>query len=390
MIRPLLVCAMVFALLSAAGCGAEEPAPDQGAAAPEVDIHAEAPLIRIGYVKQDHHSALFVAALRGDAMKELYPVYLAHLGEDYYALIKDGAKVAEVQLVQSQGAMEVPNNMNAGLFDIGFGGVAAFANSADRGSGIRMISPLHFDGDMLVVAADNEAATDWDSFVAWVMSSPEPVTVAFKSPTAVAVVLLEGALNHSGVPYSYQSNPQPGSRVLLYNAQGEANLNPALTEGTIQAYVSNNPHPALAEHQGIGRVVCSLSDLPPGIFGDHPCCALAATGAIISGNPEGVAAVLELMTYATDYINKNREDAAAAVSEWCGVPVEVTLESMATSMYDMTLDQRFMTNMHIILDHMRGLNVFTGGMATEDRAAVEALLYDFSMIPAENNRMQVQ
>jgi len=377
----LTVPVLLVLMLGAFGCGSEEPAPPAAEQPVPVDLAAEAPLIRVGYVKQDHHSAMFVSALRGERMSELYPVYLAPLGEGYYALVKDGVKVAEIQVIESQGAMEVPNNMNAGLFDIGFGGVAAFASSADRGTGIRIVSPLHFDGDMLVVAADNEAVVDWDSFVEWVMNSPEPVTVAFKSPTAVAVVLLEGALNHSGIPYSYQSNPQPGSRVLLYNAQGEGNLNPALTEGTIQAYVSNNPHPALAEHSGIGRVVCSLSELPPGIFGDHPCCAIAATSAIIAANPEGVAAVLELFVYATDYMNSNRDDAAAAVSEWCGVPLEVTLESMGTSVYDMTVNQRFIDNMHIILDHMRGLNVFTGELLSTDHAVVDEVLFDFSLLP---------
>jgi ABC-type nitrate/sulfonate/bicarbonate transport system substrate-binding protein len=168
--------------------------------------------------------------------------------------------------------------------------------------------------------------------------------------------------------------------VLLYNAQGEANLNPSLSEGTIQAYVSNNPHPAIAEHNGIGHVVCSLSDLPPGIFGSHPCCALAATADIVESSPVEVAVLLELFGYATDYINIYREDAAEAVSQWCGVPYEVTLVSMATSTYDMELNQTFLDNMHIILNHMRSLSVFTGPLAGQDRAAVEGVLYDFSMI----------
>jgi len=368
-------------VLFAAGCG--EPAPpasDVQGNAP-VDLTAETPVIRVGYVKQDHHSAMFVAALLGDVMSGLYPVYLAPLGGDYYALVKDGVKVAEIQAVQSQGAMEVPNNMNAGLFDIGFGGVTASAASADMGTGIRIISPLHFNGDMLVVASDNVQVNDWDSFVQWAMESPVPVTVGFKSPSAVAVILLEGALQHSEVPYSYQSNPQPGSRVILYNAQGEANLNPALTEGIVQAYVSNNPHPALAEHNGIGRVVCSLSDLPPGIFGDHPCCVLAATPGILAENPDGTAAVLELFSYATDYINTHRDSAAAAVSEWCGVPLEVTLESMASSVYNVSLDDRFMGNMHTVLDHMRSLGLFTGPLSQADPAVEEAVLYDFSLLP---------
>ncbi len=92
------------------GCG-EQPETTAETTENQLDIHAEAPLIRVGYVKQDHHSAMFVAALRGEEMSELYPVHLVHLGEDFYALIKDGVKVAEIQTIQSQGAMEVPNNM---------------------------------------------------------------------------------------------------------------------------------------------------------------------------------------------------------------------------------------------------------------------------------------
>lgn len=371
-----------MAALLLAGCG-EQPETTAETTENQLDIHAETPLIRVGYVKQDHHSAMFVAALRGEEMSELYPVHLVHLGEDFYALIKDGVKVAEIQAIQSQGAMEVPNNMNAGVFDIGFGGVAAFASSNDRGSGIRIISPLHFDGDMLVVSADNDQVNDWDSFVTWVMNSPEPVTIAFKSPTSVAVVILEAALTHQGIPYSYSSSPAPGSKVLLYNAQGAANMNPALMEGLIDGFVSNNPHPFLSAHNGIGRVVVPLHELPPGVFGDHPCCALAATSEILAENPEGVAAVLELFTYATDYMNTSREDAAEAVSQWCDVPIEVTLPSMATSIYDMHVTPEFISNMHLILENMRALGILTGPMAADDREAVEAELFDFSHLPVE-------
>jgi NitT/TauT family transport system substrate-binding protein len=363
------------------GCGEQPPEPAAGT--PELDIYAEAPLIRVGYVKQDHHSAMFVSALRGQEMSEVYPVYLVHLGEDFYALIKDGEKVAEVQAIQSQGAMEVPNNMNAGVFDIGFGGVAAFASSNDKETGVTIVSPLHFDGDMLVVSIENDQVEDWQSFVEWAMNSPEPVTIAFKSPTAVAVVILEAGLTAAGVPYSYSANPQPGSQVLLFNAQGEANLNPMLQEGTIDGYVSNNPHPFLSAHNGIGKVVAALHELPPGIFGDHPCCALAATASIIDSNPAEVAAVLELFMYATDYINTNPEDAAAAVSDWCGVPYDVSLASMATSIYDMRVSPEFMSNMHLILENMRSFGIFTGPLLEDDGQAVEEHLYDFSLLPEE-------
>jgi len=390
--RYALVLALLLPVLAfvLAACGEPpEPGPDAApvdtaAAEPvaEPDLAVEAPLLRIGYVKQDHHAALFVAALRGDRMRDEYPVYLVPLGEQFYALIDGGVKVAELELVPSEGAINVPNNMVAGLFDVGFGGVAAFMSSADQGSGIRIISPLHSRGDMLVVAAGNEAVTDWAGFLAWVESADEPVTVGFKGPQSVALIIFEAALTEAGVPWSMQASPVEGSQVLLYNAQSEANLNPALENGTVDAYVSNNPACAMAEHNGIGRCVAELSDLPPGSFANHPCCAIAATSAIIGSNPAEIASFLRLMRAATDYMNANPEDAAAAASEWIGTPLEVEIASMATSGYDMTVTDTWKADNKVVLDYMRSLGAFTGGLAADDPAVNEALLYDFSLLEA--------
>ena len=345
----------------------------------EVDLSVEVPLLKIGFVKQDHHSAVFVAALRSEEMSGMYPVYLVPLGEQFYALVEDGIKVAEIEFVQSQGAINVPNNMAAGLFEIGFGGVVPFASSADKGSGVRIIAPMHSRGDMLVVAADNEDVTDWDSFLAWVDAAEEPVTVGYKSPTAVALIIFQSALTEVGVPFSMQSDPIEGSKILLFNAQGQPNLNPALQNGTIDAYVSNNPACALAENNGIGRCVAELSDLPPGDFIDHPCCAVAGLESAMLEKPEVIAAALRLFEASTDYINTHPEDAAAAAAEWIGNPVDVELISMATSGYEMRVTDEWLANMDAIIAHMRDLNVLTGPLAEGDAGS----LYDFSLMPED-------
>jgi hypothetical protein len=54
---------------------------------------------------------------------------------------------------------------------------------------------------------------------------------------------------------------------------------------------------------------------------------------------------------------------------------------MGSSVYDMTLNDRFMGNMHIILEHMRSLSLFSGPLANADQAAEEVVLYDFSLLP---------
>ena len=365
------------------GCGEEpEPVSDAPPVEPvDIDIYAEATTLQVGFVKQDHHSAVFISALRNEEMKEMGSVYLEPLGEAYYALIANGEKVAELEFIQSQGAINVPNNMQAGLFEVAFGGVVPFAASNDQGSGVVIISPLHSRGDMLVVQIDNEIATDWDSFVEWVNTSEEPVIIGYKSPKAVALIIFESALTEAGILYSFEGNPVEGSKILLFNANGQPNLNPALQNGMIDAYVSNNPACALAEHNGIGRCIAELSDLPPGDFTNHPCCAIAATETVMIEKPVEIAALLRLFMVATEYINLYPEDAAAAAAEWIGNPVEVEIASMATSGYSMELTQDWLDNMDAILANMRKLGAFTGPLAVDDHEVNAASLYDFSLLP---------
>jgi len=303
------------------------------------------------------------------------------MGEQFYALIENDIKIAEIEFIQSQGAINVPNNMVAGLFDIGFGGVIPFAASADKGSGIKIISPMHTRGDMLVVSIENEFVIDWEGFVDFVQMREEPLIVGFKSPKAVALLIFESALTEVGIPWSMQSDPQPGSKILLSNVQGQPNLNPSLQNGIIDAYISNNPACALAEHNGIGRCVAELSDLPPGDFENHPCCAIAATETAMIEKADEIAAVLRLFECATDYINKNPQDAAAAAAEWIGNPVEVEEISMATSGYDMNISEDWLANMNAILANMRNLGTFTGPLAEEDAEGNRVFLYDFSFLP---------
>lgn len=395
----------VFALLTllivffTVGCGEEAPQPVGDALVDEVltvdeavtgnapiadvAINSEATPLKIGFVKQDHHSAVFVAALRNEMMHAVYPVYLIPLGENFYALIKDNEQVAEIEFIQSQGAINVPNNMIAGLFELGFGGVVPFAASIDQGNPITIVSPLHQRGDMLVVTADNEAVTDWDTFLNWVNSSEEPVTIGFKSPKAVALIIFQSALAEAGVSFAMSGSDIDGAKIVLYNAQGQPNLNPALQEGLIDAYVSNNPACAMAEYNGIGKCVAELSMLPPGDFENHPCCAIAATEEVMAEKTHEVAVALELFAYATEFINENPEEAAAAASEWIGTPLEVELVSMSTSLYDVHVTEDWIGNMNAILDHMRGLNVFSGPLLDADHATEIEVITNFSLLPED-------
>ncbi|MBD3369065.1 hypothetical protein GF402_01725 [Candidatus Fermentibacteria bacterium] len=387
MTRILSVLIMMTALFLI-GCG-EQPQPsDEGTptdttdVSEQPDVHAEAPLLKIGHCRHDHHSAVFISRLRGPEMREEYGIYLEPLGEGFYALIEDGRKVAELEFIPSQGAMNIPNNMVSGQFEVGFGGVIPFAASADQGTGVKIVAPLHSRGDMLVVGADSDVDS-WEDFMAWVEESPEPIVVGYKSPKACALMIFEAALDHLGIPYSFHGNQEPGSEIVLYNCQGMGNLNPSLQNETIQAYISNNPSCVLAEHNGIGKCVAELCNLPPGDFANHPCCGIAATSGLLQEKPETVAVALRLFAAATDYINENPTDAAEAVAEALGNPVEVEIASMATSGYDMHVTQEWYDDMEAIVCNMRDLGTFTGPLSEADWEANREVLTDFSLLPEE-------
>ncbi len=372
--------------LLAAGCGRapgqeQQPPADSTVA---VDIYGEAPLVRVGYVGHDHHSAVYVAALRSEEMREQYGIYLAPLREgELYALIENGAKVAEVELFRATGGGSVvPTSMAAGEFDLGFGGVVSFISSADAGTGIAIVSPLHTGGDMLVVSPDNETAVDWASFVEYIRGSTEPVMVGFKNPQAVAKTIFEAALNAEGISFS-QGVPEQGAAIVMVNMQGEENLIPGLTNGTIDAYVSNNPWCALAEADGSGRCIAELGDLPPGTFVDHPCCCIAATADARTEKAAEVAACLRLFGAATDYINANPEDAAAAAAEWLGTPVEVEIASMATSGYDMHATDQWRQSVIAMIDEMVSTDQLSGTLDSVSAEDAYALLTDFSLLEQE-------
>lgn len=374
---------LLSGVLLVVACGQPAPPPEQ----PEVpgvpvDIYAEAPLLRVAYVGHDHHSAVYVSALRGDRMKELYGIYLVPLRErELFALIENNVKVAEIELIQaSGGGSVVPAGLAAGEYDLGFGGVAAFVSSSDAGTGVKIVSPLHAEGDMLVVAADNEAVSDWPSFIQWVRNSSEPVVVGYKNPTAVAMVIFQAALTAEGIQYS-QGTPSPGALVVMMNMQGEENLNPGLASGTIDAYVSNNPWCALAEYNGEGKCVAPLSTLPPGTYRNHPCCAIAASLDARENKAAEIAAALRLFAAATDYINTYPDDAAAAVAEWLGNPVEVELASMATSVYDMSASDPWNQGMLLMIEDMKSRNLFAGPLAGLSGTEAMDFVSDLSLLP---------
>jgi len=346
------------------------------AAAP---AEAQTPVLKVGHVGHDHHSALYVAAKAGDEFNDLYGIRLKEVRDkDLYELWDGDELVAEVELYKAGGGSMMPTMMSQGAFDVGFGGVAAVAFFVDKGSPMRMISPLHTKGDMLVVKPDNELDS-WEEFVEWVKGYDGQVRVGYKNPVAVAKLVFQRALEHEGITYTGDV-ANTDAQVLLINMKGEQNLIPGLQTGQIDAYVSNNPWCAIAESKGVGHCVTELHDLPPGSFRDHPCCCIAANTRAMKEQGDAIARFLELMAVSTHYINAKRERATEHAAKWIGTTPEVEVVSMETSGYSMEPDDAFYDGMWVWYEEMVGLEKLTDKLKDVTREEFESAVYDFSLL----------
>ncbi len=342
-------------------------------------LAAKLPVVRVGHVGHDHHSALYVAALAGEKFQKEYGIWLKELRPKELYELRDGKKaVAEIELYKAGGGAEMPTMMSQGAFDVGFGGVAAIEFFVDKGSPMKIIAPLHAKGDMLVVKNGVEV-NSWRDFIDWVKREPTQIRVGFKNPVAVAELIFKRALQEEGISFT-SDVADTKAEILMVNMKDEANLNAGIQSNQIDAYVSNNPWCAVAESKGIGRCVAELHDLPPGMFKDHPCCAIAANTAAVAKLGPQIQKFLELMAVATHYINTNREQAANYVAQWIGTTPQVEMVSMATSGYSMEPDAAFRDGMWTWYQEMVGLGKITNALKDKTRPEFEAMSYDFSLL----------
>jgi NitT/TauT family transport system substrate-binding protein len=336
-------------------------------------------VLKVGHVGHDHHSALYVAAMAGEAFKDNYSLWLKEIrSKELYELYDGNKKVVEVELYKAGGGAQMPTMMSQGNFDVGFGGVAAVAFFVDKGAPMKMIAPLHAKGDMLVVQP-NLNLNNWSEFATWVKSQKRQVRIGYKDPVAVALIIFQRALQAEAITYT-SDKADTKAKVFLINMKGEENLNAGLQTDQIDGYVSNNPWCAIAESKGIGKCVTELNNLPPGVFHDHPCCCIAANDSAIKKQANDIKKFLELLAVSTDYINKNPQKATQYVAQWIGTTPEVEQISMATSLYSMQPDQNFYDGMWRWGEEMNKMDKLTDKLKANSRAEFESLLYDFSLL----------
>ena len=314
--------------------------------------------LKVGHVGHDHHLPLFLALDKANTYKERSGIRVEVVEDKkFYSMFSGEDKIADIEIIKVGGGSKMPTALAQGVIDVGLGGVGPVLASYDKGAPVKIISPLHFKGDMFVFG-NSHKIDSWSEFVEHISLSDEPVKIGYKSPAAVAKMIFECGLRHEGI--SYSGDLSKHADVHLINTKGGGKLNMSLGAGLIDGYAGNNPFAAIAEEKGMGRVVCALEELPGGKFTDHPCCCVAANMDSIAGKEWAVSTLLELLGYACGAINDDTEAAVNSAARWIGTSCEVERKSIASSMYSMEAGQQWRQSMLQWIEAMDELGLLEG------------------------------
>ncbi len=345
-----------------------------------VSVLGQTPIARVGWVKQDHHTALFVAAVEWEFMREAYDIYLEPVRDRrLYHLIENGETIAEIELFETLGASNMPKNMAQGQFEFGLGGHPAVTFFVDQGAPLRITSPLHSEGAAFSVRPDFPADS-WDAFVEVARNAEEQIRIGYKSPAAVHPLITQRALQYEGIDFTEDAS-NTSAQVLMINLKGEGNLIPGLQSDIIDGFVVNQPTPALAEFNGVGKTVAKLQELPPpGWWAGHPCCITSARDDFIADHFEVGVKLMEVLTLATDFINSDLDRAIEIASDWLSTPLEVERISMPTSEYSVEPTQQWFNAGHTWFQAMKDVGKITQLLLDKSPEQADALVYNFSML----------
>ena len=352
----------------------------------ETGIPTETTSLKIGHVGHDHHTALFVALDNASEYAKQSGISVKVVEDrKFYELLDQGKKVADIEIMKVGGASKMPTALAQNVIEIGLGGVAPVLASADSGAPVKLISPLHYKGDMFVVRPDFQAKT-WKEFVAMAKAATKPLRIGYKNPVAVAKLVFEEALKHEGVTFG--GDPaQAGLQVHMVNVKGGSKLNVSLGSNLIDGYAGNNPFPAIAVEKGIGRIICDLEDLPPGTFRDHPCCCIAANLKAIEEKSEAIVDLMVLLIQGSETINSDLDKAVAAAVRWIGTSESVERMSIPTSGYSMEPSEQWHRTMGKWIEAMNGLGIFKDKLKGLKPSDVPRVAYDLSLLEKARNKL---
>lgn len=337
----------------------------------------DVPVLKVGYIFTTHHTPLMVAATKGDEFKAAGVHMHALIPKEKYELIADGKKIAILDLVVNKSGAETTTLFAQKHIDLAIASAPAIMAGIDKGTPLKMLSPLQTEGMALVMPKDSSIA-GWNDLLAFIKESQKPVKIGYHSPTSAPKIVLEGALKEAGLKVTGDPNDL-ASNVLLVDLKDTSNMIPALNSKQVEGIVGPSPFPEVAVTKGVGKIVVDLRNLPPeGYWHDFPCCVTSARDEIIGKQPEIVKKFVEMIVRTNEWCNKNKAEAGALTAEWMGVPVEVGKAS--TLVFLTNFNDGWMRGAGIYLDILNKMGNFTGRLKDKRLENAKPILFDLQFI----------
>ena len=334
---------------------------------------ADIPTLHLGYIFTTHHTPFLVAASKGEDFRTMGVYLKPIIPRDRYQLVADGKPIANLRLIVAKSGSETAALFARNQLDIAMASVTAIMAGIDKGTPMKILSPLQTEG-MALVAPKGSPLSGWDSFVAQVKNAKQPVKIGYHSPTSAPKIVLEGALKKAGLTVTEDPNNR-SAQVLLADLKGTANLTPALSSGQVDMVVGPSPFPEVAVSRGVGKIVLQLRDLPPaGYWYDFPCCVTAATEKTIAQHPAVVGKFVELIARTNLWANQNQLEAGTLSAAWIGLPPETA--KISALVYLPKFTDRWMRGAGDYMTILNAMGNFKGQLKGKQLEAVEGILFD--------------
>ncbi len=337
------------------------------------------PVINMAYGLTTHQQGFTITLQKGEAFKDCGVYFKEVVEKEKYDLYEGDKKIARFNLIVTKSGAEAASLFAQKHLDITTNSFPAMLSGIDSGTPIKVLAPIQADGIALVAPVESPAK-DWDTLVTLIKESKAPVKIGYHSPTSAPKILMEAALFNAGFRITGDANlTKKDADILMVDLKSVSNFHTALTSGQVDFWSAPAPTPQVAVVKGQGKIVLDLKDLPPaGQWAHFPCCVTAARTEIIEQHPEIVKAYLKLLTYSSDWCNKNKEEADKLSSVWFGVPLEAVRISEMTFSTDPT--PQWMTNAALYPKVLNEMGQFKGSLKDKTLDEVKDLVFDFSLL----------
>lgn len=170
------------------------------------------------------------------------------------------------------------------------------------------------------------------------------------------------------------------AKVRFINMKGDKFAVPALANHIIDAYAGPTPWAQVVVHKGIGKKICNVHDLPPGIWRNHPCCAIGGSEKVIRDYPEVGSKYLELLNIGSKIAKENPELAARDAAAWMKTPLEVERKAIPAIGFSLEPDKDFKDGTYNFYKVCRKHGYMKGKLKKVSKQELEEVVYDFTLL----------